>query len=485
MAIKTKAFKLGRLSKGNLTAINHQLSALRWVWNEGLRLLEAFDAFTGNVWTEQVGGKKIYHYAPCCPVPWRYRKVDKNKPWEEGNFAPYTYFAGKKPHAQFCPLQPSCGEAIATEVTTEANKTAIHWLEEEGVKAVAKVTAQSLNSGVLGVSKKEYEEFLEDNPDFAAHSFIFSYKKSHDPYRKPKLANSSYFSLCKYFAQKNHRDKPWFTCISANFVRGTCKSLSKSWDRWKAGKGGKPKFKSAKFPLKTLLNEDAKKTLVTKIDSNDRDGSITIPKLGTFRVKHLWKDWGDRVPSVMKIVREADGCYLQLTGEFEDKAPPETTRKCILTAPKRTSPLLGISDTGKEYKAYSPDPKLLKKKEALQQQLSRQQYLSKRWEKTRVKLGRVNKLLARQASSYNQKLSTFTMRTYAHIELDGVGKKRVIKKPRKKEKAKTLDPIVFDPNGAAAVADYNRNLLSQRSGQFVQLVKAKGKAMGRQVTERG
>ena len=408
MGTKTKVFKLDRLNKKDLESIHHWLYSLRWVWNEGLRMLLDLDAFTG-VYTEviEVDGKpkKTYHRAPCCPIPWQYRRLDKGQPWGDGNYAPYTYFAGKKPYAQFCRLPQD--------------------------------------------------------------------------YREPKLDNSSYFSLCKYFAQKNHKDKPWLTSIPSNFVRGTCKSLSKSWDLWKAGKGGKPKFKSARFPLSTLLNEDAKKIEVTKI--SDRDGSIRIPKLGVFRVKHLWKDWGDREISVLKVAMQPDGYYLQLTGKFEDELIKDTERECSIAAPKGITPFLGVSDRGKQYKAYSPDPKLMLKKERLQQQLSRQQYLSGRWHKTKLKLGRVEELLSQQAKNHNQKLSTFLVRTYTKIELNGVDKRKVIRKPKRKEKAGTIDPIAFDPNGAEAVSQYNKNLLSQRSGQFVALVKQKARAMKREV----
>jgi hypothetical protein len=105
--MKTKVFKLSRLSKGDLNTLNSWLASLRWVWNEGLRLLEELDTFSATYSTETtVDGKtkKEWHRAPCCPVPWQYRRIDKNQPWGEGNLAPYTYFARKRPYAQFCPL---------------------------------------------------------------------------------------------------------------------------------------------------------------------------------------------------------------------------------------------------------------------------------------------------------------------------------------------------------------------------------------------
>ena len=215
---------------------------------------------------------------------------------------------------------------------------------------------------------------------------------------------------------------------------------------------------------------------------SDRDGAIRIPRLGVFRVKHLWKDWGERVIKVLRIAKRPDGYYLQLTGEIEAAPLSDTARECVLTAPEKMSDLLGTTDIGKPIKAYSPDPKLLAKKEKLQQRLSRQTYGGSNWRKTKRKLARIEKLMAEQAKNYNHKLSTYLTRTYQVINLKGVGKRKVLKKPKRKEKPKTVNPIHFDPNGAEAVAQYNQRIASQRTGQFVALVKQKGKTAGRTVS---
>lgn len=403
MPIKTKVFKLDRLNKTDLQTIDQWLSTLRWVWNEGLRLLEEMDTFSAP-YVVMEGDKKRWHRAPCCPVPWQYRRVDKNKPWGEGNLAPYTYFARKRPYAQFCRL-------------------------------------------------------VQDH-------------------QSPRIDSAHKFTLAKYFAHKRHPDKPWLKAVPANFIRGCTASLAKAWEKYKTGKGGKPRFKSARDVNDTLINEDAKNITIERV--SDRDGLIRVPKLGVFRVKHLWADFGgDRPASVLKIAKRPDGYYLQLSGEFESEKLRDTALTAKLEAPKTVSNILAtVADTGKVLKAYAPDTALIRRKEKLQQQLSRQTYGGSNWHKTKLKIARIERKLATQGQNHNQKLSTFLNRTYATVDTGDVGKRKVLKRAKRKERSKTIDPIHFDPNGATAIAEYNKRISGQRTGQFVALVKQKQKLRG-------
>ncbi len=406
--MKTLVFKLDRLSKSDIQSLEQWLRSLRWVWNEGLRMLEELDAFTATCSeTVDVEGrpKKVWHRAPCCPLPWQYRRIDKNGLWEPGNMAAYTYIARKKPYAQFCPL-------------------------------------------------------VQD-------------------YKEPRLDQPTNFSLAKYFAHKRHLDKPWLAAIPAWFIRGTCHSLAESWQRYKSGKSGKPRFKSYRDTTDTLIHEDPKSFKVEPV--NDRDGLIRIPKLGVFRVKHLWADWGNTQIRVLRVAKRPDGWYLQLTGDIPSAPGKERHTETTMTAPQGLSAALGTLDNGKRITAYHPCPKLLARKEKLQQQLSRQTLGGSNWQKTKRKLARLEKLMAEQAKNHNAKLAAFLTDTYGKITLEKVGQRRVLKKPSKKARAKTFDPIQFDPNGAEAIANYNRHVASQRGGQFVALVKQRGKERDRTI----
>lgn len=474
--MKTLTFKLDRLSKTDLQTIDQWLSALRWVWNEGLRRLEELDAFTAAyAVTEVVGGKekKIWHRAPCCPIPWQYRRIDKNLPWGEDNLAPYTYMARKKPYAPFCSIIPSGNSHEFVEVDLVAQR----WVEEctHSKMPVDPAFSESL-SQTTGYSLS------------AVNAVVKAYQIQTDPesyeayaYREPLLTNSSNFSLAGYFAHKRHPDKPWLKAVPAWFIRGTCRSLADAWARYKSGKGGKPRFKSRNDGTDTLIHEDGKSFKVTAI--NDRDGMIRIPKLGAFRVKHLWKDWGETRIRVVKIAKKPDAYYLQLTGDIEDDPVKLREVACTITAPEKLSPLLGTTDTGKEIRAYQPDPKLLRRKEKLQQQLARQTFEGANWRKTKLKIARIDRRMAEQAKNHNQKLTTFLVRTYGDITLaGGVGERRVIRKPKKKARPKTIDPIHYDPNGAERVAEINRMITSQRGGQFIMLLKQKAKRCDRVLT---
>ena len=452
--MKTKIFKLDRLSKTDIQTLKAWLKSLRWVWNEGLRHLEDLDTFTA-AYFELVDGKKIWHRAPCCPVPWQYRRINKDEPWGDGNITPYTYMARKRPYAQFCPITPSQTEIVFEEV----NRIAQAWIEAEGC----------VPTGVAESSTESKRYVMQIDP------------KKYEPYtwKQPALKNSTAFGLAGHFAHKRHLDKPWLAAIPANFIRGVTASLAKAWEKYKSGKGGKPRFKRHTDVSDTLINEDAKKIIVTQL--NPRDGLIRIPKLGVFRVKHLWADWGDRQISVLKIAKRPDGWYLQLTGDFESQPVRQTALVCELTAPDEVCDILGTHGD-KQIQAYTPDPKLLRRKELLQQQMARQEkHRGKNWQKTKRKIAAIDKRMAEQAKNHNQKISTFLIRTYGAIHLNGVGQRRVLRKPKKNPRAKTFNPIHYDPNGAERIAAYNQRVASQRGGQFVALLKQKGKTHDRVV----
>lgn len=59
--MKTVEFKLS-LNQSQQAKVNDWLNVQRWVWNQGLQLLEEFDAFTA--WD-----KESKAWVPCCPRP--------------------------------------------------------------------------------------------------------------------------------------------------------------------------------------------------------------------------------------------------------------------------------------------------------------------------------------------------------------------------------------------------------------------------------
>jgi putative transposase len=79
--------------------MNQWLSALKWVWNQSLRLAEDFDRF-------QAWDKVSKQYVPCCPIGWeyRYQKLESVIIWTQ---YPYSKIAvGRKGEQRaVCPIK--------------------------------------------------------------------------------------------------------------------------------------------------------------------------------------------------------------------------------------------------------------------------------------------------------------------------------------------------------------------------------------------
>lgn len=281
-------------------------------------------------------------------------------------------------------------------------------------------------------------------------------------YREPRLDMPTSFSLSGYFAHKRHSDKPWLKAVPANFIRGTLHSLSISWERYKSGKGGKPKFKRKGDVLGSLVHEDGKSIGI-------KGDLVRIPKLGTFRVRHLIKQWGEVPIKVLKVVKRPSGYYLQLTGDVPVKALKASALKVGLALPQKGG-LLYVDDRGKEVLALPEDEKLSAKLLKLQQQLSRQTYLGENWQKTKQKIARIHELTRMRAKNYNHKLSTFLVRTYGSIAVQEVKTGAL---PTPAPIVASIEPPSYDPNGASRIAEINQRRVALRVGQFVELVKQK------------
>ncbi|MFQ3638053.1 MAG: transposase [Cyanobacteriota bacterium] len=463
--MKTKIFKLDRLSKKDLQTLEQWRESLRWVWNTGLDLLIEFDTFTTpyrhvEIETEAITNEDItkkkedWRRAPCCPLPWQYRRIDKDRPWEPGNLVAYTYFARKKPYAMFCPITPNPLDWQEGWEVTSVNSREQKWLEDCGYEPLSTVSDGKLTT-------KTYR-IIPPAGAFSQYTW-----------REPRLDSASNFSLCKYFAHKRHPDKPWLKVIPSVFIRGTCASLAEAWQRYKSGKAKHPKFKRMGDATDTLINNDAKSISVEPI--NDRDGLIRIPKLGVFRVKYLWRDWGDCPIRTLKVARKPDGWYLQLTGILPVKPEPKRDRPAAtVTFPLRDNVLAQVS-SGEHLKSYlkpDEDVAIARRLEKLQQKLSRQVYLSKNWRKTKKKIARLHDRRVRAGANLNQKISTFITRTYGELDVQKP-QKIALKQPAKKMRKGTLNPIHFEPNGAEVVAELNKQRLGYRAGQLVALIKQK------------
>lgn len=88
--MQTVEFKLS-LNHYQQAKVNSWLNVQRWVWNQGLHLLEKFDSF--STWD-----KDSKSWIPRCPIRWEYYRDST------GQLIPFTRIAKRKPYRMSCPI---------------------------------------------------------------------------------------------------------------------------------------------------------------------------------------------------------------------------------------------------------------------------------------------------------------------------------------------------------------------------------------------
>lgn len=280
-------------------------------------------------------------------------------------------------------------------------------------------------------------------------------------YRKPELKSPTFFGLLHYFAQKNHPDKLWFCEVPSKFVGGTLKSLADAWQQYKSGKRQRPRYKRYKDKIKTLINNNAKSTKVSC-------KRIVLPKLGEVRVKTLDKRWLESAPiSILKIVKEPSGYYLQLTGSLPTKKLKPSNKAVGMSLGYL---YLATTDGGKVVEPPSFYRKIEKRLKRLQRQAARQKDGSANQQKTYKAIARLHEKIRRRRRATNHKISTYLVREYGGIATVKSEIKKITYRPK---------PIVnkagtgYDLNGATRKAQFNKGMLDNALGQLTTLIEQK------------
>ncbi len=229
-------------------------------------------------------------------------------------------------------------------------------------------------------------------------------------YQSSQIQSPTLFGLLYYFAQKNHPDKPWFSKVPSKFVAGTLKSLTDAWQEYKSGERHCPRYKRYQDKLKTLINNNVKSLKV----SGKR---ITLPKLGKVSVKTLDKRWDSSVPiSTLKIIKEASGYYLQLTGDMPIDKKPLLSDKAIGLV--TGGEFVYTTDSGKAILPPLHYRKIEKRLKRLQRQASRRQLGSRNQQQTYQQIARLYERSRRLTRAFNHKLSTYLVREYGAIAVN-------------------------------------------------------------------
>jgi len=269
-------------------------------------------------------------------------------------------------------------------------------------------------------------------------------------YQEPQIQSPTFFGLGYYFAQKNHPDKPWFCEVPSKFVFGTLKSLSEAWQQYKSGDHKRPKYKGRRHKISTLVNNNAKSLKIS-------GKKISIPKLGKVSVKTLDKRWDSSVPiSTLKILKEASGYYLQLTGDIPiDKKPLLSDKAVGLATGIET---IYTTDSGKVVEPPMYYRKIEKRLKRFHRQASRQQEGSANQRKTYQKIARLHERTRRTRRAFNHKLSTYLVEEYGAIAIN--------QKP--------------GANGARTGTEINKALTDNAQGQLLTLIEQKAQIADRE-----
>jgi putative transposase len=313
-------------------------------------------------------------------------------------------------------------------------------------------------------------------------------------YRQPELASPNHFGLLYYFAQKNHKDKPWFCEVPSKVVAGTLKALADAWSEYKAGKRKRPRYKRYKDKLKTLINNNSKSIKIS-------GKQIILPKLGKVTVKTLDKRWDASVPiATLRIIREPSGYYLQLIGELPLKRFKPSNKAVGISLGYKD---LFTTDGGKVVKPPAYHHRMEKRLQRLQRKLSRQQNLcpistynpelgehflscpinphkGANKAKTQQKIARQHEKVRRARRAFNHKLSTKLVQEYGGIAIAKSEVHQITRRPK---------PIVnksgtgYDPNKASVKSRFNKLILEKGQGQLVTLIEQKAVVNGREFIE--
>lgn len=287
-------------------------------------------------------------------------------------------------------------------------------------------------------------------------------------FRESPIDNPNYFGLVYYFAQKNHPDKPWFTAVPSKFVAGTCKALTDAYARFRKGDFGKIKYKRKQDKIHSLINNNAKeiKPVVNY---------LRVPKLGLVKVKGLSARWLDSVAiSTLKISKEAETYYLQLTGNLPIVSIKPSNKACGLDVGLQ---YIYADDVGKVVEPPRFYRWFEKRLRRLQRQVSRQEKNSKNQIKTRQKIAKTHAKIKRQRRSFNHKLSTFLVRKFGGIAVENIQIKNLNRRPKPKLRE---DGLGWERNNATAKSGLNKSFADAGLGQLLQMTEQKAQVADRE-----
>lgn len=443
--MKTLEFKL-YLTLAQQETIANWLSALKYPWNAGVKLIKLFNEFNKY-------DKRFKAIAPCCPIAsynHALRIVNAKNRERSESLKENEYLS--------CPIGWQLNHYTGLSSVIETREIEQTVLDEQ--KLVSGLVGTRSPMGIFPVALDRGGKLVK---------------------------NLSFFELQAIFTHKRNADKPWLCEVNSKFIDGTVKTLADAWVAFLEGKRKPPLFKGKNQRIDTLIHNNTKPSKEGKIVVQIEGDRIKIPKLGWVRAKGLRDRWPEGlVFCPLKICRKASGYYLQLSGDVPSKPVKKLPQVDAIGLDPGVEAVY-TDDAGRRVKVPTYLEKDLNKLKELQRKAQRQwdnnqkdkDWCRKNWRKTQDKIAKLHEKIARRGRAFNHFESTKLSRIFKNIYLEDYKVSEVVGKVAPVESGNLVInkqgelTKIFEKNGRDRNRDMNRAALRNRVGQLWTMIETK------------
>jgi putative transposase len=272
------------------------------------------------------------------------------------------------------------------------------------------------NKGIVIRVKPTASQRAKLTQHFGCNRFLWNYflNKRRTEYQENKQGSSYYRDAAELTKLKQQPEYAWMYETSVNSQQRTLKNLDDAYKRFFKGKARFPRFKSKRH--------DQAFTLAGGISVKGK--RVCIPKFPEGLKFNRALPAYTKVNSVT-VRKTASGLYYVILSVEADVQPmPANDNQVGID--------LGLTDfavfsNGKRIKA----PKLFRKQQAAlrraQQHLSRKKKGSKRRDKQRIKVARIQEQIANARKDFLHKASAFAVKNFGAIAIEDLAVKNMVK----------------------------------------------------------
>ena len=265
---------------------------------------------------------------------------------------------------------------------------------------------------------KKQQELIQKT--FGCTRFVYNYylNKRKEMYENDKTTFT--YNMCSKDLTNLKKELEWLKEPDKDSLQKALKDLDMAYQKFFKEHSGYPKFKSKKNRYKSY------KTSYTKTSAGGNimflDKHIKLPKLGLVKVRDKQIPQGRILNAT--ISQEPNGhyyCSLCCTDvEFEQLA--KTNKNVGIDLGMCDFAILSDGIKIENPQFYEQSEKKLAK---LQRELSRKTIGSSQWEKTRLKVAKLQKHIANQRNDFLQKLTTIIVSNYDIIAIEDLNVKEM------------------------------------------------------------